>query len=191
MPDPDAVPAVAPGGSPPPLGSPVVDWITDGTRRDPSVLSAVPPGYASYATVVIPDGDAAKATSDTALVEVLRAHTTVQPWQLGYLDTGVADVVAEMPRVAVYVGWPYVLVEAGPEQALGARRNADATPWHSALPELLFPRDCSWLVATRWDDDWRCVGGPAALVDALLRHPHVDARAVRPDEDMTPNGHDG
>lgn len=153
-------------------------------------MSAIPPTYARYATLVIPEGDAAKTRADAVLVEVLHAHTASQSWWLGYLDTGVADIVAaDAPRVAVYVGWPYVLLEGGPEQALTARRNSDVTPWHSAVPELLFPRDRSWLVSTMWDDDWRCVGGPAALVDGLLLRPELRARAVTLDEDATPLGH--
>ena len=56
----------------------------------------------------------------------------------------VADVVAPAsPRVAAYVGWPYVLLEGGPDQALLSRRNSQATPWHSALPEMIFPPDRS------------------------------------------------
>ena len=191
MVDPDALPALLPGAPAPPLGSDVVDWITSSTVGGRTITSAIPPMYARYATVVIPNGDAGKTLVDAALVEVLRAHTPSQPWWLGYLDTGVADLVeAGAPRIAVYVGWPYVLVEGGPERARTARRNGDVTPWHSALPELLFPRDRSWLVSTMWDDDWRCVGGPAALVDALLGHPDLQARAVTLDEDATPPGHD-
>ena len=192
MVDPDAVPGAVPGTPPPPRGSETVDWITRSTRPGRTVAAAVPPVYARCATVVIPDGDAAKTRSDAALVGVLQAHTPPQPWWLGYLDTGVADLVApHAPRVAVYTGWPYVLLEGGPEQALAARRNSDVTPWHSALPELVFPRDRSWLLSTLWDDDWRCVGGPAALVDAVLAHPDLQARAVTPDEDATPPGHGG
>ena len=78
----------------------------------------------------------------------------------------------------------------GPERALTSRSNDDSTPWHSALPELLFPSDRSWLVSTMWDDDWRCVGGTAELIDALLRHPHLEARSAMPDDDATPPGHE-
>jgi len=113
-----------PGASAPPRGSELVDWTT----------------------VVIPDRDAAKTLADAALVDVLRAHTAAQPRRLGYLETGVAGlVVPTAPRVTAYVGWPYVLLEGGPEQAAANRSNRDATPWHSALPELLFRRDRSWL----------------------------------------------
>ena len=191
MVDPPARPGVAPGSPDPPGRSELVDWITDSTRRDGTMATAVPPGYARYATVIIPDDDVAKTLADAALVDVLQAHTPAQPWWLGYLDTGLADlVVPTAPRVAAYVGWPYVLLGGGPDQALTSRRNGDCTPWHSALPELVFPRDRSWLVSTLWDDDWRCVGGPAALVGALLLRPELEARPVALDEIATPPGHD-
>ena len=182
MVDPDAVPALHPDAPAPPAGSPVVDWITDGTRRDRGVLSTVPPGFARYAILGIPHDDAAKTRADTALVALLQSHGPDGPWWLGYLDTGVADVIdPDAPRVSACFGWPYVLLMGSPEQALGARSNSDSTPWHSALPELLFPTDRSWLVSTPWDDEWRCVGGPEALVDALVRHPDLEVSAVTPD----------
>lgn len=185
----EPVPAALPGGRPPPPGSPVTDWLTDGTVQSRTVVGLVPRRYAAYATVLVPDGDAARTRADAALVEALLAHPPAPPWHLGYLDTGAADVVEPgAPRVSVYGGWTYVLLEGGPEQALGARRNADATPWHSALPELVFPRDRSWLVATPWDDPWRLVGGPATLVEALVRSPDLDAQEVGPDEELTPPG---
>lgn len=138
--------------------------------------------------MVIPDGSAAKSRSDSALVEVLAAHTNQQPWWLGYLETGVADVVQpDAPRTAVYGGWPYVLLSAGPGDALTSRRNEESTPWHSALPELLFPADRSWLVSTMWDDHWRCIGGTEALVRDVLAHRDLDARSVTTDEDATPS----
>ena len=190
MSGPEPVPAALPGAPLPPVGDELVAWITRSTRRGRTIASAIPLIYARYATVVIPDDDAGKTLADAALVEVLQAYTPVQPWWLGYLDTGVADLVEpDAPEVAVYVGWPYVLLESGPEHALAARRNRDATPWHSALPELLFPRDRSWLVSTMWDDDWRCLGGPAALVESLLLRPDLQVRAVTVDEDVTPPGH--
>jgi len=179
-----------PGAPLPPAGSALVNWITGSTRVGRTINSAVPRDYARYATVVIPEDDAAKTLADSALVEILQGHTPVQPWWLGYLDTGVAELVdPEAPRVAVYVGWPYVLLQGGPEQALTGRCNRDATPWHSALPELVFPHDRSWLLSTMWDDDWRCIGGPVALVDSLLLDPVLQSRVVTPDEDATPPGH--
>ena len=167
-----------------------VAWINATTRVGLTITTAIPPGFARYATVVVPDDDTERNRADTALIDIVSANTPAQPWWLGYLDTGVADVVrSDAPRVTVYTGWPYVLLEAGAEEALTWRRDADATPGHGALPELLFPADRSWLVSTLWDDDWRCVGGPAALVEALLQNPDLDTRAVTVGEDATPPGH--
>ena len=146
--------------------------------------------YAAYATIVVPDGDEAKTQADLGLVHVLHAHAPADRWWLGYLDTGAADLSnIEGQRVSAYVGWMYVLLEGTPPQALTARDNCRSPPGHSALPELLFPHDRSWLVSTLWDDDWRCLGGPESLVEAVLAHPHIEARAVTIDEDATPPGH--
>ncbi|HET7357780.1 MAG TPA: hypothetical protein VFJ09_14015 [Nocardioidaceae bacterium] len=172
-------------------GSAEVAWIAANIRRPGrTIATAIPSSFAAYATVIVPDGDEEKRLSDAALLDVLRAQLPPQPWWLGYLETGVADLVfPDAPRVRLY-SWPYVLVEAGPDQAAAWRTNKNVTPWHSALPELMFPLDHSWLVSTLWDDDWRCVGGPASLVDALLGHPLLQARAVTLDEPATPPGHE-
>jgi hypothetical protein len=190
-----------------------VQWIADGVDAlGVSVTTAVPHGFAAYATVAIPEGGddggatTAKRAHDAALLAVLRRHTAPQPWWLGYLETGVADVVfPEAERTYLYT-WPYVLVRAGPDEAARWRTDDpqtpaafhDAsgrfergrwTPWHSALPELMFPADRSWLVSTLWDVDWTCVGGTTALVADLVRDPALTARRVTTDEDCLPPGH--
>jgi hypothetical protein len=166
-----------------------VAWIAANTPPGRTLAAAIPPLFGASATVIVPGNDEDKRIADEALLAVLRAHSPRQPWWLGYLETGVADLVfPDAPRVRIY-SWPYVLVKAGPDQAASWRRNDQATPWHSALPELMFPLDHSWLVSTLWDDDWRCVGGQAGLVEALLRHPRLEARAVTLEEDATPPGH--
>jgi hypothetical protein len=98
--------------------------------------------------------------------------------------------MAQLPKVTLYSQWDYVLVEAGPQQAATWRRTeALEFWWDDALPDLMFPADRSWLVSTLTDDDWTCVGGPATLVDRLLAHPDLRARAVRLGEEATPPGH--
>jgi hypothetical protein len=172
-------------------GSSEVAWINRATRAGLAITAAIPPRFARYATIVIPEADADKDRSDAAIVRLLATHSPAQPWWLGYLNAGGADIILpEAATVSVYTNWPYVLLEAGPQQALTLRSNAQAMLHHSALPELLFPADRSWLVSTLWDDDWRCVGGPATLVNALLQHPLLDARAVTLRDDATPPGHE-
>lgn len=181
-----------PGASRPVSDSDALDWINDTTGTyGLSITTAVPPSFARFATLLVPDDLDAKRRADAALVGVLRGRTAEQPWWLGYLETGMADLVAPAQlRVLGNLQWPYVLLEGGPEQALTWRHGREFTPWHSELPELVFPADHSWLVATRWDDDWRCLGGPADLIAEVLAHPDLDAREVGPDEDMTPPGHE-
>ena len=115
----------------PRIGGPdEVAWINATTRAGSTITAAIPPTFAQYATIVIPDGDTERSRVDTALIDILSVSAPAQPWWLGYLDTGVADVVRpDAPRVTVYTGWPYVLLEAGAEEARTWRHDADATPW--------------------------------------------------------------
>lgn len=96
-------------------------------------------------------------------------------------------VFPDAPPVRLYADWPYVLIDAGPEQALALRSHA--TTWKRSLPDLLFPADHSWLLSTLWDDDWRCLVGPVRLVEALQQELQLDVRRVSVDEDATPPGH--
>jgi hypothetical protein len=127
---------------------------------------------------------------DASVLSVLRAYTAQQPWWLGYLHTGSADIIFfDVHKVTLYAGWKYVLIEAGPDQA-GSWREDDH--WKGLLPDLMFPADRSWLLSTLWDDDWTCIGGSRQLVDALLAHPDLRhrTREVEPSaEDATPPGH--
>ena len=171
-------------------GTGEVAWIAENTRPGTTVATAIPPVFDGYVTVTVPETYQEKRICDDALLSVLAAHSPPQPWWLGYLETGVADLVfPDAPRVRLYAGWPYVLVQAGPDEAGSWRTNDQATPWHSALPELMFPLDHSWLVSTLWDDDWRCIGGPEAVIHGILRHPQLESRAVALDHDVTPAGH--
>lgn len=164
-----------------------VSWIQDHTAGGLAITSAVPLVFDAYATVIIPGNDAERRAGDSALLRLLAAQSDDQPWWLGYLETGAHDVVFDhAPKVTLYAGWPYVLVEAGPLQA-GTWREDD--PWRGRLPDLIFPSDRSWLVSMLWDHDWRCLGGGAAFIRAVLVEPELDARSVSPEQDATPPGH--
>jgi hypothetical protein len=139
-----------------------VAWIADGTSVSRTITAAIPPVFDAYATVILPGDDEERAKRDLAVLALLSEQSAGQPWWLGYLDTGVADLVfADAPMVTLYTGWRYVLVEAGPVQAATWRRYDPMS--HCILPDLMFPADRSWLVSTLWDDDWSCIGGPPHL----------------------------
>jgi hypothetical protein len=55
-------------------------------------------------------------------------------------------------------------------------------------PNLLWPEDRSWCVATEIDFDSTLVAGPQALVDAVLAEPGLEAWPVGPDDDLTHEG---
>ena len=164
-----------------------IAWIAGATRSGLTIRSGIPAVFEAYATVVLPR-DAETGDHERRLMRLLMKHSAEQPWWLGYLDTGSADVVfPDAPRVLLYANWPYVLVKAGPEQAQQWRAHALSSP-HSRLPDLMFPADRSWLLSALWDDDWWCFGGPADLVAALQSDPGLEVRIVRT-EDATPPGH--
>lgn len=167
-----------------------VAWIADGTTISRAITAAIPPVFEAYATVVVAYGEK-RAAHDRALLALLAEQSPVQEWWLGYLDTGVDDIIfPDAPKVTLYAGWHYVLVEAGPEQAAAWRAGDGRAFGTGDLPNLMFPTDHSWLVSTLWDDDWSCLGGPAELVDTFVRHPDLQARRVTLAQDATPPGHE-
>jgi hypothetical protein len=182
-----------------------VAWIAEGTSANLTITSAIPPVFDAYATVVLPDNGEDQELHNRAMLATLAeqspgaagaAGAPEACWWLGYLNTSDYDLVfprvamAQLPRVGLYSGWDYVLVEAGPTQAATWRRTEDKGYWwDEALPDLMFPVDRSWLVSTLIDDDWTCVGGPVALVERLIAHPHLRARRVQLGEEATPPGH--
>ena len=167
-----------------------VAWIADGTSTGIAITAAVPAVFEAYATVELPDGGEGQDDHDRAVLMLLSEQSAGQPWWLGYLDTGADDIVfPDAPKVTLYAGWPYVLVEAGPEQAATWRQSDGGSFWKGRLPNLMFPADRSWLVSTLWDDDWTCIGGPAELLDKFLRHSGLRVQPITLGQDATPPGH--
>src|SRR5918999_2664900 len=167
-----------------------VAWIANGTSIGRTITAPIPPVFDAYATIVLPVEDERRHKHDRAMIALLSEQSAGQPWWLGYLDTGADYIVfPDAPKVTLYSDWPYVLVEAGPEQAAKWRRVGCGSFWNDVLPNLMFPADRSWLVSTLWDDDWTCIGGSAELVDSFLRHPDLQARSVTVGQDATPPGY--
>jgi hypothetical protein len=89
-----------------------VAWITSGTRVDHTITSGIPPVFAAYATILLPNPTdgldppeqetewtqcitewnlTAPLRHERALLEVLSELPGDQSWWLGYLHTGGAD----------------------------------------------------------------------------------------------------
>jgi hypothetical protein len=167
-----------------------VAWITDGTSIGRTITAAIPAVFEAYGTVLVPDAEE-REKSGRALLSLLTEESPGEPWWLGFLDTGVDDIIfPDAPKVALYAGWQYVVAEAGPAQAASWRPNDGRAFGTGDLPNVMFPADHAWLVSTLWDDDWTCIGGPARLVDRILRHPDLAARQVALGQDATPPGHE-
>jgi len=175
-----------------------IHWIKGKTEGGVRITSAIPPVFDAYATLELPGtGDheptmplpEERSRHDRAVLAILGGQIAPQPWWLGYLETGSSDIIfADSPKVTLYAGWDYVLVEAGPEQAATWRED----DWGEDLPDLMFPADRSWLFSTLWDDDWTCIGGSRALVDALVVSHELQGRVHEVDlstKDATPPGH--
>lgn len=179
-----------------------VAWIRENTEVSLAIISAIPPVFDAYATLELPgSGDHCLSAGspledpdrhNAGVLAVLSEHSAGQPWWIGYLDTGGADLVFRNVRKVTPGPTDdarYVLVEAGPEEAAAWR---DREHWKNPLPDLMFPADRSWLVSTLWDDDWMCVGGSRELIDAFLTHTDLRHRAREVDPtapDSTPPGH--
>ncbi len=181
-----------------------VAWIEENTESGLTIMSAIPPVFEAYATLELPGtGKQPPASSveeweqrdkewdrhEAAVLAVFSEYSVPQPWWLGYLDSGETDLIfGDTRQVRFYADWPYVLIQAGPDQAR-VWRGDDC--WKGVLPDLMFPADHSWLFSTLWDDDWTCIGGSRRLVEAFLAHPDLRARTREVDpstKDATPPG---
>jgi hypothetical protein len=180
-------------------GEAEVAWIREHTRVSLAITSAIPPVFEAYATLELPGSAERLSVSrlddldrhNTGVLAALSEHSAARPWWIGYLDTGVADIVfGDVQKVRPGpTDARYVLVEAGPEQAAVWREREH---WKSPLPDLMFPANRSWLVSTLWDDDWTCIGGSRRLIDTFLAHPDLRDRAREVDpsaKDATPPCH--
>ncbi len=141
---------------------------------------------------------------DVALPE--HEPSGAEPWpgqvpQIGTLDSADADALsAVLARhtttpdrcwFGTWEGWGRVFFDDGPRVQLPQRDYAlfdgplaalpslmDAQNGHS--PNLWWPDDQAWCVATEIDLAWTYVGGPAALIGDVLAHPRLEAQPAAP-----------
>jgi len=92
----------------------------------------------------------------------------------------------ELRRPRVHLAHRDYLLLAGPLSAalrIGRRLGPD---WFEAQsPNLFWPADRAWCVASEIDFDSTLVGGTAELANAILAAPALDAWAVGPDDALT------
>jgi hypothetical protein len=144
-----------------------------------------------------------------ALVALLAKHTTTPTscwlclWDgYGYLHPGgMAPMVAAKPPFArlrvgirrLQLRWsaPRPPRPDGPRMRLPGRDYlvfhaplAAALGWEDG-PNLWWPDDRSWCVASEIDFPYTYVGGPQALIDAIINDPTIEALAATPADGIT------
>lgn len=162
-------------------GSADVAWLAGPVDHAADQISLVPPAFASYCQLDLPDGaPGSQVRHDNALVSMLSGAPAAREWWLGYLEYGIGIDLPfdDAPRTNLF-SWNYVLVQAGAEQALNWRASESPIAWKGALPDLIFPVDRSWVLITDWDARWSGIGGPDDLVRSLLDHPELGPRTER------------
>ena len=131
--------------------------------------------------------------SDAAtLIDHLRRHTATPErcwfclWEgFGWYDDVIPLAVKTGPRVRLPQRDCYLY--RGPLEA-ALVGNPGELPDHSA--SLWWPDDHAWCVASDVDLSWTYVGGPDALVEALVCDPTLEVLEVAPDVPVAPLGGD-
>jgi hypothetical protein len=87
-------------------------------------------------------------------------------------------------------GREHVVIDMEPHDLLGGAWFRDLAPEAPAMPvaltpNLLWPEDRSWCLATEIDFDSTLVAGDRGLIDAVLAHPGLEAVEVGYDDDLT------
>ena len=155
-----------------------------------------------------PHAGTLSAGQATALAELLASHTTTPEacwfclWEgYGHLHSGgmaqQTVVFAWGPRPLVWLRlWAARrrLRRIKPRRPIGARVNLpyrgyllftgsvrDATGWEDG-PNLWWPDDRAWCVASEIDFPYTYVGGSRELIDAILMHPALEALSAGLDD---------
>jgi hypothetical protein len=119
----------------------------------------------------------------SALVNVLAPHTSTPDFSWVCIWEGFAGIrefLPSVPRVQLSHR-SYVLVRATVKR-VGDGPLLVGPPLHELGPNLWWPEDRSWCVATEIDFRWTYVGGSAECIHALLRHERLEALPANPEQ---------
>jgi hypothetical protein len=89
--------------------------------------------------------------------------------------------VREGPRV--HLPHRDYLLYRGPAEAVGTLASLDGT-W-GQCPNIWWPADRAWCVASEIDLQWTYVGGPRGLIDAVLADDRIEALPAAPDDPVS------
>jgi hypothetical protein len=123
-----------------------------------------------------------------ALVQALAAATTTDAVTLAVWEGWGTGAVLAGPRLEL-PGRAYGLIEGrlgeltDPEWPWGAGIGWSA-PFEGPMPQLIWPADHAWVVASEIDWDSTIVAGSRALIDAVLALEGVEAFAVDADDSL-------
>jgi hypothetical protein len=117
------------------------------------------------------------STITAALAETGRPPEIIEePWR-----DPVPGPVRGGPRVRL-PDRDYFLYQ-GPAEAVGTLSSLDGT-W-GQCPNIWWPADRAWCVASEIDLQWTCVGGPRGLIDAILADHRIEALPAAPDDPVS------
>jgi hypothetical protein len=175
----------------------LADWWA---RRDEpwiQLCTAGPSGFDRYARLFHAPADTAEDDVPSfegilpagllrRLLVVLARHTQSPDDCFFALWDGYGDLpaaLASQPRVRI-PNRDYLLFRGRLEEARAWPSTGDGSgPFAGTSPNLVWPHDRSWFVATDIDQPWTAIGGTAALIDDVLADPALDA------EPFVPSGH--
>ena len=118
-----------------------------------------------------------------ALVGVLAEHTTTPQdcWFCRWDGWGARSAPGARVRLP---GRDHLLFRGPLDTALELGEQVSPTLFVPQSPNLFWPADRAWCVATEVDHDSTLVAGSAALVDAVLASPDLEAWPVSPEDSL-------
>src|SRR5262245_10400071 len=129
-----------------------------------------------------PDLGSLPRTVAVRLAETLAGHTQTPEACWFAVWEGFADLRPQV-RTAPVFSVPhrsFFLCEGTLEEAGSTFSQSD---WHYRSPNLWWPADRAWCVATEIDFPWTYVGGPIPCIQQLLNDSELEVVITRPGED--------